>query len=647
MDDSAYRDESAFDKNYGQKGLASKFGTTYGTSFYTERGSDNVYGEDPVEKHKKRILKKTIASVPSLDKDIRNILIMALQRGPRHNAEEFDNKQLVKAKELITRLLDEASKFMDTENAQELSELLNRVIINRDGSYDTILRVLKLYLVSSVEKNYVERIDEEINVGLRLDDDVRKMAEKVKDEKTKKSKTISVQDNVASQLKLIEQYENKIEKANQKLNEKMARSNEIRQKIDQLRKDNLVMEQVQEKLETELQEKQKKVEDTIQHAGYAYIKRNEAEEELKELKDRAIQSKIDFESEMEKIKEETQEVEKFKEFIKSKNKEKKELENLKAAIMKNKRKIEEKINANTLMEKEYNLSAKKEEEIKTAFERIMEKTEIKEPEDLLMVFHVLYEKNQNMTRFVQDLEVEIEGLDQKIAHVKQEIQHYSVRGATNNNKKREEKTEIIQKLEQEDKKKRLYKAHYENLIETLNKIKDMVEKVFVSIGADETLINKIKNSALTEDNMVEFIGILEQKGINLVAEYSRLLAEQLKFERGDITNNANFAEDINNLNNIIAFENANVLLLKANSPVQNKDFPDELLLLDGGADKESTNVRDNLLSPEQLQQMAMSLITAPNRKPATSQPGSRSAGAFKGSRIPRINHPTKITKKQF
>ena len=44
------------------------------------------------------------------------------------------------------------------------------------------------------------------------------------------------------------------------------------------------------------------------------------------------------------------------------------------------------------MQKEYNLSAKKEEEIKGAFERIMEKTEIKEPEDLLMVFHVLYEK---------------------------------------------------------------------------------------------------------------------------------------------------------------------------------------------------------------------------------------------------------------
>jgi len=44
-------------------------------------------------------------------------------------------------------------------------------------------------------------------------------------------------------------------------------------------------------------------------------------------------------------------------------------------------------------------------------------------------------------------------------------------------------------------------------------------------------------------------------------------------ERADIANNPNLIEDINNLNNIIAYENANVLLAKANAPVQTKDFP--------------------------------------------------------------------------
>jgi len=466
------------------------------------------------------------------------------------------------------------------------------------------------------------------------------MGLKLKEEKNKKKNTKPVKENIAAQMKLIEQYENKIEKANQKLNEKIAKSNDIRQRIDQLRKDNIVLEGVHETLENELKEKQEKVEQTIQNAGYAYIKRNEAEEELKELKQKAVHSKKEFEVEMEQIRTELQEVEKFKEFINGKTKEKKELENLKAAIAKTKKKIEEKEKSNAMMEKEYNLSAKKEEEIKSAFERIMEKTGIKKPEDLLMVFNTLYEKNQTMEKFVQELNEEIEHLDSNIESVKNQIQHYSVRGATTeDNTKREDKIVIIQKLEHEDKKKKLYRVHYTKLIETLNVLKDMIEKVFVSIGADEEMIKKIRNSALTEDNMIEFIGILEQKGINLVGEYSRLLAEQIKLERADIANNPNLIEDINNLNNIIAYENANVLLAKANAPVQNKDFPDDILSADIPLEKDFTQMKDTVLSPEQFQQLATSLINAPSRKQvASSQPASRSAGTHKGARMSRTNH---------
>jgi predicted house-cleaning noncanonical NTP pyrophosphatase (MazG superfamily) len=74
-----------------------------------------------------------------LDKDVRNVLTMALSRGPRANNEDLIGRQLVKAEELRDRLMDEAKKFMDTENAEELKELLNKVIVLKDSSYDTIL----------------------------------------------------------------------------------------------------------------------------------------------------------------------------------------------------------------------------------------------------------------------------------------------------------------------------------------------------------------------------------------------------------------------------------------------------------------------------------------------------------------------------
>jgi len=161
--------------------------------------------------------------------------------------------------------------------------------------------------------------------------------------------------------------------------------------------------------------------------------------------------------------------------------------------------------------------------------------------------------------------------------------------------------------------------------------------VFVSTGADEEMITKIRSSARTEDNMIEFIGILEQKGINLIGEYARLLAEQIKLERGDVANNPNLLEDLNNLNNIVAYENANVLLVKANSPQQAKEFPDDMML-----DLESNAHKDSVLSPEQLQQQALSFL---NNKQVISQPLSRGNGIHKGTRATRLNHVNKIGKK--
>ena len=83
-------------------------------------------------------------------------------------------------------------------------------------------------------------------------------------------------------------------------------------------------------------------------------------------------------------------------------------------------------------------------------------------------------------------------------------------------------------------------------------------------------------------------------------------------ERADIANNPNLIEDINNLNNIIAYENANVLLAKANAPVQTKDFPEDILTAEIPVEKDFTQMRDAVLSPEQFQQLATSLINVKN-----------------------------------
>lgn len=47
----------------------------------------------------------------------------------------------------------------------------------------------------------------------------------------------------------------------------------------------------------------------------------------------------------------------------------------------------------------------------------------------------------------------------------------------------------------------------------------------VSIGCEEKIIEELKSSAITEENITKFLGILEEKGIEVITEYARLIAE--------------------------------------------------------------------------------------------------------------------------
>ena len=77
--------------------------------------------------------------MPSLDKDVRNALILSLHRGPCKDPEELKGKQLEQAEDLKEKLLNEGKKLLDAESINELNGLLHKMIIQRDSSYDTIM----------------------------------------------------------------------------------------------------------------------------------------------------------------------------------------------------------------------------------------------------------------------------------------------------------------------------------------------------------------------------------------------------------------------------------------------------------------------------------------------------------------------------
>ena len=255
-------------------------------------------------------------------------------------------------------------------------------------------------------------------------------------------------ENPEKLLRDISIHENKLEKAHQKLNTTISQNVQLRQKINVLRKEKNVIEDIYKKLKSELEKKRGEIEETIVNAGRAYINRNTAEKNLEDLQEKAEEQKQRFEEECERLNKSIEREKKFKKFLKEKQKEEEELKRLKEEIEENQRIIEKKKENNEAIKRDYQQSAQKELQIKEAFKRISEETGIKDCKDLVKIFKDLHLKNTRMNVYVQDLGKELEEIDKKIASVKEEISRYNTRGATKDIKKHEMKVNLSQKIVQ-------------------------------------------------------------------------------------------------------------------------------------------------------------------------------------------------------
>lgn len=110
--------------------------------------------------------------------------------------------------------------------------------------------------------------------------------------------------------------------------------------------------------------------------------------------------------------------------------------------------------------------------------------------------------------------------------------------------------------------------------------------------------------------MVYFLGILEQKGLDAISEYARLIAEQLKLEKGDVPG---LAQQIDDLNNIIAYENANIMNYYSQNATSKLECPDELLQVGSEDavhdDDQKFSKQEKLFSQEEFRKQALEVLT--------------------------------------
>ena len=90
-------------------------------------------------------------------------------------------------------------------------------------------------------------------------------------------------------------------------------------------------------------------------------------------------------------------------------------------------------------------------EYQEAFNKIAENTKVKDIDELVKNFIEAEERNFSLSRFVEELTAESEGLDTKISEIKTEIEMYKNQGLGHDNERKKLQKELEEKIQENEK----------------------------------------------------------------------------------------------------------------------------------------------------------------------------------------------------
>merc|ERR1712087_700125 len=125
-------------------------------------------------------------------------------------------------------------------------------------------------------------------------------------------------ENTKAVQKQIRILENRLDHAVQKFNDSITSNRELREKIDTLRRERVVFDNIYKRLENELQQKKKEMANIIEQANAAYEARDSAQAQMAALKQQADKEHLEFEKEWRELGRLIENDKRMKEFMRAK-----------------------------------------------------------------------------------------------------------------------------------------------------------------------------------------------------------------------------------------------------------------------------------------------------------------------------------------
>eukprot|EP00282_Hemiselmis_andersenii_P000355 CAMPEP_0114125892 /NCGR_PEP_ID=MMETSP0043_2-20121206/9539_1 /TAXON_ID=464988 /ORGANISM="Hemiselmis andersenii, Strain CCMP644" /LENGTH=555 /DNA_ID=CAMNT_0001218841 /DNA_START=54 /DNA_END=1719 /DNA_ORIENTATION=- len=318
---------------------------------------------------------------------------------------------------------------------------------------------------------------------------------------------------VAKQVRVLE---NRLDKALVKFNEALAYNKQLREEIDNLRRERVVFDQINAKLAKELHDKKKEMAQIIEISNIAYEARDQAQNEMSLLKAHADKEQAQFEQEWRELGRVLEQDRKLKERMAGQDRGR-----ITADEEGNLRKNLAKGNWNVAKDKAaQKASLDRVQSFEEAFQQIKAATGIDNIDELVQTFIDAEDQNFSLFNYVNELNNEVEKLEEQIAEIKGEIEKYKGQGGQNDRQRKKLLKDLEDRLASTEARAEQYEAKALKAAKTVSQLEHGIQSIFNKIGCDKSaLSDMLGTTGVTESNMMQYLGIIEQRTNELLQLY--------------------------------------------------------------------------------------------------------------------------------
>ena len=397
---------------------------------------------------------------------------------------------------------------------------------------------------------YQRKIESEKRKIHELKATIGRMEDNILRERKESGGINAARDSNLATNKQIRILENRLDKALVKFNEALAHNKQLRETIDNLRRERVVFDGIYRKLERELAEKKVKMAGIIEVSHVSYEQRDAAQAEMYVLQSNAEEQQLMFEKEWNELGELIHKDKLMKQMLQAKEQERSAqlLRQVSSSITaglglpsagtvvsagaEEESRLKKKVNRSArTIDKErssIHLNAEKVASYEEAFALIQKATAISDIEQLVGVFLSAEDENFRLFNFVNQLNGEIEKEEDGIERLRQQVEvmkggeEESVEGVRKQllgSLAAELTTHTSQRVANEQAAKQA-----ETMLASLTQ---GVEAVFDMLGCDRSRAReRVGSEVVTESTVGEWLGMVEERVNELCVMYEQQVDEQ-------------------------------------------------------------------------------------------------------------------------